>query len=110
MKIGMTAVRSQNSLSRPDMSITTCSCRWPVEIVREDLLYDYRTSTGQWNDQAQDLRNALVKLLPPDYLRNGSRITVGEERKRTWTLPSLAASRAHFTKLFKMVDDWPDDE
>jgi len=83
---------------------------WQLEILRDDLLKDYRIAMGNRRDEAQDLRNHLAKLLPSPYPRPGPRVSVNGERKRTWVLPMLADCRAHFAAMFRMSNDWPEDD
>lgn len=81
---------------------------WRTEVVREELLQDYTTATRQhWS--SQELRNQLVKLLPPAYPQEGPRPSVDGDRKRTWVFPSLVECRGHFDKLFKADREWPED-
>ena len=83
---------------------------WPAEVLKDDLLQHYRASTAQRNHTTQDLRNALAEMMPAECPRNGSRVTVGTERKRTWRMPPLAECRTRFAEIFRMVEDWEDDE
>jgi hypothetical protein len=80
---------------------------WQTEVLRDDLLQDYVVTTRRDSTQ-QDLRNQLVKLVPTDYPREGPRRSVGSDRKRTWLFPNLTECRSHFTKVFGMVDPWPE--
>lgn len=80
-----------------------------MEVVRGDLLNEYRAGAEQWKAESQDLGTVLRKLLPVGYPMDGPRITIGEKRLRTWQLPSLDECRAQFEKDYRMSDCWGDE-
>jgi hypothetical protein len=82
---------------------------WTTEVLRENLLADYRVWARRQHDHSQDLGNFLRRVLPKDYPVNGPRVSVGDKRMRTWVLPSLDQCRRHFEDLFKFEDCWPDE-
>src|SRR5207245_506715 len=81
---------------------------WTTEVVRDELVHDYN-STAKPSCTAQELRNHLVKVLPPSYPQDGPRLTVDAERKRTWIFPSLTECRRHFQNQFGLTDPWPEE-
>jgi len=83
---------------------------WPKEVMRDELVDDYHNWSGRRDRTTQDLRNALAKLLPEGYPRQGARLNVGGARKRTWVLPTLKHCRDRFANIFRMGDCWSDDE
>ena len=89
--------------------LTTERDGWPTEVLRRDLLNEYRAGTKRFQDEAQDLGYVLKKLLPDGYPGEGPRPTVDGERQRMWAIPSLDMCRAEFEKNFKMSNCWPDE-
>ena len=53
---------------------------WQTEVFRSPLLNDFRFGTGRKDAHSQDLSNALRKLLPEGYPKDGPRLTFGDGR------------------------------
>jgi hypothetical protein len=81
---------------------------WVTEIPRKVLLANCNSSMPR-SCSAQSLQKQLAEMMPKGYPKEGPRRSGDEGRERTWIIPDLTRCRAHFAKMFRLAEPWPDE-
>ena len=85
---------------------------WEDEVERQELEQDFTTQLGvKGQGAATQLGMLLRKVLPDGYPRKFQRMVGGmavvPQKRWHWGFPKLGVCRAHFDKLMRTENEWP---